>query len=276
MNIRILFNWLIPPLNSLEKKLLSAVASHLAPDAQSLFKKQIEQINFVQRHALNKEVNLYCMRNGKAFYDKCLRFPFDQEEVKLSSILISNTDNHTKYDVAIWLIKGFLFSIEFSYSPKGLIADQVEIINVKLLVDPMRPAKTKHKDSVNINALQGWILALAVKWHVTDLKEPLPKTEREDVISKLAIKLPSDYLELVTQTEGMKLDGCCILGLSEIRDLLMERSNYYVLAEIEGKGVLALRQNSGDTEIKFIGFEEDDEVGLGSSFRYALERMITA
>jgi hypothetical protein len=132
--LRTLFNRLAPPLRPLERELIVAVAAQLNAGARELLNKQVEQINLVQRHDADKEVNFYSMKGGKPAFDEISRFPTKQE-VKLATVKFKAGEN--KVCATFWLVHGHLFSIEFDKSPKKLRDDAVEIQEVKILIDPM-------------------------------------------------------------------------------------------------------------------------------------------
>lgn len=136
--LRSLFNRFLPPLRSLERKLLNAFTERLSPDAATLLKKQIEQINLVQRHADHKEVNFYCMKHGKPAFDERFRFP-TRQETKLATIRFTAVDAPELFRADIWLVHGHLFSIEFDRSPKQLSEESIEIERIDVLIDPMKP-----------------------------------------------------------------------------------------------------------------------------------------
>jgi len=276
MYLRIFLNWLLPPLSSLERKLINELANHLSAPAKALLLAQMKRVNFVQRHVNHKEVNLYFIKNGKVFFDEKIRFPETQSEIKLGSISFDAPAPGVQksFQVNFWLVRGWLFSMEFNQSPKDARADKVVIKEVKILIDPIAPTRKALEKPIKMSFLTNWLADWAGKWHVSLLKRPLPDAEREMIVKQLDAKLPEDYLELVSQTEGMKINSCLIYGLSEIRDLILPKENYYVLAEISGTGVLAVRKERFDSEIYFLNYEDGHEISLGVSFRLAVEQQL--
>lgn len=272
MSYRILFNWLIPPLNSLEKELIGALAGKLSPEAKKILLKQVERIKFVQRHANNKEVNLYYIEDSEASFDE--RFPLNQPEIKFASISFNNLLLKKDFLVNFWLVHGRLFSLEFNQSPKKLQYKDININYVRILVNPMVPVTTEQRKRIQANVLTGWLKEWSNKWQLTELKEPLLVEQLKSLTNALNVKLPIDYLELVTQTEGMRIDGCLIYGISEVRDLIMPTQNYYILAEIAENGVFTVIQETSDSLIYFISYGDDQQINLGTSFRFAIEQQL--
>ncbi|MFB3897681.1 MAG: hypothetical protein ACE14V_15420 [bacterium] len=274
MSIRIIFNRFFPPINPLERKLLNTVADHLSPGAKSLFMKQIDHINFGQRLVKGKEVNLYCIKHGKPAFDDSLRFPISQVEVKLATVSFKALDIAKPFRAVFWVVQGHFFSIEFNQSPKKIRPEDITITEVEILVDPMVSCTREPRKSIAISALSGWVKEWAHKWNIDQLKEPLLEQERNEIINQLATKLPIDYLDIIMQTEGMKIDGCLIFGLLEIRSVVMADSNYCILAEIEGHGVLMVEQGSSYSEIYYLDYENEGPYKKGPSFRVAIENQL--
>lgn len=147
--LRTLFSRFLPPLRPLERKLINALVEHLRPGAGALLSKQVDQINLVQRHASEKEVNFYCIKRGKPAFDEKFRFPTKQE-VKLATITFKAAGTNL-LRANFWLVHGHLFSIEFNQSPKQLHEESIEIKQIELLIDPMTPDDpTQSGKSVNV------------------------------------------------------------------------------------------------------------------------------
>jgi hypothetical protein len=274
MNPRMLFNWVARSLNPLEKKLLSELGDHLSPEARLLLSRQVEQVNLVQRHAKGKEANLYCLIRGKRSFDENFVFPVNKVEVKLARMRFVSMDVPTVFRVDFWVVRGHIFSLQYDQSPRRLRADRVEIEDVAVLIDPMMRIDDKPRRSIGVDVLTGWLSEWSTKWSLTKLKDPLSKAQRESIVRELDTELPGDYLQLVGQTEGMEIDGCLIHGLSEIRDLVMPEANYYILAEIQGRGVLVVTQESSGADIRFFDYEGGRPINVGSSFRSAVEQQL--
>jgi hypothetical protein len=78
------------------------------------------------------------------------------------------------------------------------------------------------------------------------LPQQLKPKEKEDIIAKLKdkrIELPADYVTLMDECDGLVVDNCHILGLSDARHCPnIDNKFYYQLAEIAGTGALYVRQ----------------------------------
>lgn len=262
-----------PPLKPLEKKLLDVLVAHLSSEAQAVLATQIGQVNLVQRHAGDKEVNLYHMERGKPAWDNVRLFPNASTETKLARISFAAADKSKPLRVEFWLVHGTLFSLQFTQSPRGIDPERIEIKDVKVLADPMVPVVAEPRGLIEPDTLRDWPGEWATKWQLTDLREPLSEPQRRQVLEQLDAKLPADYLELVTQTEGLAFDECVVYGLSEVRSVVLPAQNYYILAELADRGTLAVKEGQSDGKIYFVDYEGQEEE-MGTSFRAAVERLL--
>ncbi len=227
----------------------------------------------VQRHVDDKEVNLYQMRRGKPTVEGMPTFPLVVPEAKLATITYSAPGDSRPSRVDFWLVRGHLFSMQFSQSPRRVDPDQAEIGNVKLLVDPMVPAEVVEPHSLDPALLTGWLAEWAGRWEVTDLKAPSSPDERSGKLRQMDVTLPSDYLELVSQTDGLRINGCRVYGLTDIREVAMPDATYFVLAEMEDHGVLAAKQSQSRGTLYFFAYDRDGSA-VGSSLRAAVEKLL--
>ena len=139
MLLRILLNKFISPLRQYESALIDALAEKLNSEASSLLLEQIKRVNYIQRHDDQKEVNLYCIKYGKPFFHKKFRFPLKQSEIKLASIIFEVTAISKTFHADVWLVNGYLFSIEFNRCPKKIKNNNIEIKKIIIAINPMAP-----------------------------------------------------------------------------------------------------------------------------------------
>ena len=259
-----------------EKRIIEEVEARLNSEGCSRLQQQVEAINKIQRLADGKEVNLYQMRNGKPAFDEKLRFPDGRTEALLASARLVHPENGTKLEVKIWLVKGKLFSLEFNKSPKQFFVDssldsiQPEIIDVKIRFDPMHPPPISTDKPIDESALTGWLREWHAKGQVAGLHASLPKSEQATYLDSIDALLPPDYLELVAETEGVELAACVVYGLAGIRHVVLPEATYYMLAEIEGLGALAVKDGNRNAELYFLHYEDNDARPVGTSFQKAI------
>ena len=263
-----------------ETRIIEVVKSRLDDGAASKLQRQIEVINKIQRLTDGKEVNLYQMRRGKPAFDDSLRFPYTADEALLASVIQTRLDQPLKLKVEVWLVKGRLCSLVFNHAPKEFFAGmnfrvaQAEIVDVKIWFDPMRPYGTGVDRPVDASALTGWLCEWYAKGRVAGLHAPLPQSERSALLSRIDAQLPSDYLELVAQTEGATLAACTVHGMAGIRQVVWPDANYYIVAEMEKLGVLAVKEGERNAQLYFSQYEDGAVQAIGTSLKKALDRLL--
>jgi hypothetical protein len=259
-----------------ESLVLHAVRARLAPDSATRFQRQIDVVNKIQRLADGKEVNLYQVRWGKATFDDALRFPDAADEAVLAQVVLASERGSTKLRSDVVLAKGRVFSLLFNAPPKqffqgvGLNTVRPSIVDVKILLDPMRPRRRVADQNVSELALTGWLLEWTRDGRASDLREPLPESARSEHLGRIDAGLPADYLELVAQSDGAKLGSCTVYGLAAIRKVVTATENYYLLTEVEGSGALVVREGDDKGELHLLSYESDEVRSLGYSLKEAV------
>jgi hypothetical protein len=102
-------------LSELEKLVLGCVRERLAEPIATLWDKQVEAINKVQRLPEGVEVNFYRMRGGRPSFDEELSFPNKATELFIAKVRVELTDLG-QLTAKVWCVKGFLFSIAYEGS----------------------------------------------------------------------------------------------------------------------------------------------------------------
>jgi len=114
----------------------------------------------------------------------------------------------------------------------------------------------------------GWLQQWAVRNGAQRARVPLDSKERSIRLSRVDAELPQDYLEITEQTEGLEFKDCAVFGLSDVREFAGDDGNYYLLAELNGRGVLGVRAGSQDRRVFYLGYDHDQDEYL--SFREAM------
>jgi hypothetical protein len=284
----ILRNRFRPVFTSLEKRVIKEVEARLEPDAAKLFERQVADINLVQRQA-GRETTCYTIRNGKPLRDASLRFPNRSQELKLATVRFKLPEASAEWSAELYLVRGHFFSIAFSADPKAIEARGVDLIMtaIEIAADPMHEAveevthdETGGEASRDTNGetsgqakLSGWLREWAEKYHLHSLRAPLEEAERARLRARINAALPADYLELSAQCDGLALENFSILGLSDVYPVVMPDADYFVLAQLKDRGVLALRADAG-LEIYYLAFDGGEVVPLGNSFRHSVESLL--
>ena len=90
-------------------------------------------------------------------------------------------------------------------------------------------------------------------------------------VASVSAELPEDYLFLVSQSEGLSAGDCAVLGLSEIYEIVLEERSYYVLAQLDGNGLLAVRRSTQDRGTYYLDYSDSNLVKKVAGFREAVE-----
>lgn len=267
-------------LNPLERYIIDQAADSLAPAARELLYSQIKRINRVQRLIEGKEVDLYQMKGGKAAFDDSLRFPYRNDESLLATIRLAHPSKPEVIQAELWLANGRLFSLLFDKSPRrffdgiDLSVTSPAIVDKQICIDPMALANAAHDREEYGVKLHSWVRDWFAAGRFTDIVLPLTSSKRDSYRRQVRALLPADYIELTDQIDGARGGDIRVHGLSAIRKIVRAEANYYVLADAEGKGVLAIKENGKDAGIYFINYEDDNAVSFGDSFQRALATLV--
>jgi hypothetical protein len=132
-----LFSWK-KKMRTIEMRILEEVCQRLSKDAGEILKNQIALINKVQRLDKSREVNLYHLKNGRPSFPDGALFPNKQEEFQLATLHLRDPQSGHESKVKVWMVKGHVFSLEFSAPPGDLNPKDGMEIRLLCLSDPMR------------------------------------------------------------------------------------------------------------------------------------------
>lgn len=260
-------------LNSLEKRVVEEVKSKLSPDARELLDRQLQEINLVQRPS-KRETNVYTIKSGKATRNPKFRFPNETKELKFATVKLKSAPGQV-LTAELYIVTGYFFSIVFnsdSNSVKGKSGD-IEVLETKIHQNPMLRLPTDPDHVHHEPVLSGWLEEWEHKYNIGEKKPALKQSDRERLLANISGSLPLDYLELTMQSDGFKIENCTIFGPSGIHGIVMPDGDYYVLAEVEKEGVIAVKSN-GDGMQYFLDFDENPPETLGTSFQSAIENYV--
>ena len=103
-------------LSELENLVLDSVRSQLDANLASLWNRQVQAINKIQRLPEGVEVNFYRMKQGRPSFDDELAFPNKTEELLLARVRVRLPNVQERLTASVWCVKGFLFSINYDGS----------------------------------------------------------------------------------------------------------------------------------------------------------------
>lgn len=264
-----------------ERRFLEELASRMEVDAGAQLRRQIASINKTQRLSKGKEVNLYKMTRGKASFDENLRFPHEKGEVLLATVEL-DTDRGKPLTVDVWMVNGRLFSLAYDKPPKEYFAAQdlenveTSSMEVKVHLDPMSQGTPTRSTSVDAASLTGWLHEWQMKGLIVGLHPPMASAERSECLQRMDTTLPSDYIELMQQTDGLELESVVVHGLARTRQLVLPEANYWVLAESSKYRAVAIEEGSHSSTLFVFNYVDDERRSAGNSFQQALQELLAS
>jgi len=141
-----MLSWILPnrsKLNPIETRVIDAIAAALPEDSAALLRTQVSLINKVQRIDQDREVDFYHMEKGKPTFPDSALFPNRAEELEMARVHLTDvvTGHQTKATVS--LVKGRLFCIEFSHTPRDLSGSGDLKIEIEQLKNPVNTGELK-------------------------------------------------------------------------------------------------------------------------------------
>lgn len=269
-------------LRACESACLEAWKRELSPAAVAILDRQLEFYDLVQRQSADKLVCFYRIGDPacKKLPEDSL-FPFRAEDTSVARVALRATGSKGRSSLRadISLFRGRFFGLEFNKRPqtvfpKDVKSEKVEVTDVAVLVDPMSVESYETEPLRDTSTLRGWLREWAQERELRELHQPLPPSTRDKIVEHLDTGLPSDYLELVEQTEGVEVGHCEIHGLSQIRTIVLPDVGLYILAEVEDRGAVGVQQGESDGVLYYLDNETHEAEAVGTSLRAVIEREI--
>lgn len=256
-----------------ERKILEKVGSKMGCEARLLFAKQIESKNLVQRHSNDKEVNFYRMKNGKVENQDEYRFRNRAKELNFARVIIKPHATERALRADLWAVDGFFFSLTFSRAPKVELENgQFKIVTCELLADVMEEREEGvTPDGVNQIEFGNLLSRLAESGLLKNVIAPAHGEETRRFEELWGNKVPSDYLELINESNGFSFNGWMFLGVNS-RYIVLPTQNIIVLAECPTRGALGTVDDDPTHAVVFCDYEKQTIEPIGFSFFEALSR----
>jgi hypothetical protein len=257
-------------LRNYEEAVVEAVEANLPPTARHLIRRQLEEINLVQRHSQDKEVNLYRMRGRKVEPPVEFRFPNDAEELHLARVRLESLESAEEVVADAWLVRGILFSITFGRSPKSVPLNRHRIKSCELFVDVMRPVIERPETQVPPPAEgSSRLIQLRQSGELSDVRAPAGPEELDRFRRAWGRHLPADYAALLQEANGFRFRGWECFG-TRVRQVATEDKNVLVLAEHLTRGQLCAVEEEGANRVYLHDSESDGLTKQGHTFMEAL------
>jgi len=265
-----------------ERAVLDAWRDGLSEDARAILDRQLALYDYAQRQSADKSTCFFCLRDRECgTWAADFFFPLrTAEEITVARVILARTRGEAKRDMRADVVMGDgrLLSVDFSKRPatvfpKDVQLQEVAVTDVKLFVNPMSPDPYRTQPLLDASQLRGWLREWMKRWELSDLRQPLPQGVREELVGQFDSKLPPDYLELVGETEGVQVVHCKVNGLSQVWTLPWPDESFYILADIEGRGAVGVRQGDEDGTLHYIDNEADGKSqAVGLSLRGVIEK----
>jgi hypothetical protein len=84
--------------------------------------------------------------------------------------------------------------------------------------------------------------------------------------------VPAEYLDLVSRSQEMTINGWRIHDLEHVRKMVQPDQNYYLLAEKDGCGAIAVTEEGESGEIFYLDYEDEKALKIKTSLREFLQQ----
>lgn len=129
---RVWLNFVLPVLRPLEQAIIDAWVNQLDNDIRLIIRRQLQHVNYVQRHDGGRDVCLYWIRYGLFNTDFPDLLPSSAREFKLATMKF-RVANGRPFEVEFWAANGQFFSLDFDRSPRKFVnCKTIEILELDL------------------------------------------------------------------------------------------------------------------------------------------------
>lgn len=141
-----MFDWIFKSgsqLHPIEAQTIEAVAIALPENAAALLRQQVSLINKVQRLDHDREVDFYRVEKGRLIFPETALFPNRTEELELARVHLTDGASGHQTEAIVSLVRGRLFCIEFSHTPRDLRGSSNLKIEIESIGNPMCDSPTQ-------------------------------------------------------------------------------------------------------------------------------------
>ncbi len=255
-------------LRPLEAILLSCLEQKLKPEAARRFSLQLDAIRHVYRPRNLGEICLY-FRTRQL---ESVMFPV-RDTFELARIRFSVEGRKEKWTARIACVRGHVFSIVVRPSPHDIMdCNEINVAEVTLLGDPMDVLELTDESTGSTVFLYGWVREWYESYGGVAVREPPEEKVLGRWLRRVHSHVPTDYLWLLDQTNGMVLlDGKCeILPVDELVGSLSADEGFLDLIRCSSGTAIGLKLGDFTGDL----FQRSDGgtlKRLGNSFQSVLE-----
>lgn len=244
-----------------EWELLRSASEMLPEISGAVLKKQLEQINFVQRLVNGREVSFYRRHRFRFLaFEETLLFR-NRGDLLLASASL-RCEQGDELAAKLWVTNGRLFQITYGAPPCRRFFRTARVVSCELNFDPQQQSRSSTEvRAVDVDAV---LSLLGVSTSVSTLQAPTSGDRLREFSASLKTQFPVDYLKLMMLTDGCTTDGWRILPSADIYHVVDVDREYVVIAQCEGLGVLAVEAGAKEAKMYFIDYIDDSKQLLPS------------
>ena len=227
----------------LEKNLLSELYELFDSEIQTKLKAQIEYFEPKRkwRQYWEKSMSMELYVDNENPLSDNLRYK-RKDESKLATIRFQA--NHEKYHIEFDNYDGRIWGWKIRPNPKSVMkVTSIIVTSKKVNNDPNSFAqntfnKEKLKSFPKFDGLLGELNNIQ---SITQVFKPIGAEFLKEYIKRIDSKLPTEYIDIIKQSEGVDFGDYSLLGISEIYSTGLDDGNYYHLAEFDD-GVITVKE----------------------------------
>ena len=251
-------------LRDYELACIEAWRKSLSPEATSILDYQLKHLTFLQRMSRNKLLSFHAAEG--AMLPAEFTFPNNGTELVVALVDLRADERHSQTSARIVLHNGRLSSLEFRVEPSsvGLIKHgSVEVIRIKMIADPMVKGAGSKVGGDLQTEWHGCLLRLS---EIAKIEAYFPPADDSDMKTALEVhsNLPEDYIELIRQSNGVRVGRVKVLGVGQLRTVVLPEHDLCVLAEIDGGDAVCIDEASTPTRLVFL--KDDYPIAVKQSF----------
>lgn len=217
-------------------------------------RKLENQLKFLQpRRQTDDRVLLYSLNDNRVDLDSNMLFNKRDGELLLAAGQVRVGGSPTEIGVKVFVYAGRLSSIQFSQSPKEIKNSSALLSGFRLVNDPdeQRPTGGEIPPEWS-GVVKYWSTITQVRAEGPALSD----RRRNVIIDAIGVHLPSDYLDAVSQAEGLDLGLVQVFGLSNVGSMPLRDGELVTIAQVP-KGIVGVLSGSGE-----LALNAGDEIQL--------------
>lgn len=250
-------------LRPFEAGCVACLRNALSPEGREILDSQLQSIDLIQRFSDDKLVTFHLDEK------KTRLFPNRTTELYAANLIIPRKPEKSLTCEFVFH-EGRISSIEFGRSPRGVEASAVTCKDIEVFEDLMASPTVEPSATI-----EGPMLA-AIRLHgaIVSVIGPAARNRRESLQKRLAtFAVPTDYSELLAETDGFVIDGWHFLG-TRARKIVLPGRTYFVVAESADAQAALCFSDGERSSIVLYDQIDDDEEPVGDRFLEALVKAI--